>query len=335
MKIKEKIVSFFMSKVDIDFFSNLIKKHKRIFGIPYKIIAQTLIDYEFPRLIFVESTSICNLKCKMCPRNSNPIKLGSMETGLFNKIVDEAKNYGKRSFCLHLFGEPLADNTIIDKIKYIKKSNPENSVLLTTNGVLLTSEISKALIENKVDKIAISIHSPDAKTYQNITGFDKLEAVEKNIKELIRLKKESFFSNPKIILRVIRMPENEHEIKDFIKKWEKYPVKIEIRDEHNYGGKIESNPLKNPPRKRYPCYHLWFSPGINWVGETTICCDDVSRQATIGDTNNSTVHEIWNGDALKKYRKYHLSGQYDKISACKNCDVWDIYPDIFFDWQKK
>ena len=72
------------------------------------------------------------------------------------------------------------------------------------------------------------------------------------------------------------MPENEHEIKDFIKKWEKYPVKIEIRDEHNYGGKIESNPLKNTPEKDI-LHHLWFSPGINWDGETTICFDDVSR----------------------------------------------------------
>lgn len=335
MKIKETIVSFFLSKIDVSRFSDLIKRHEWLFSIPYKFFAQNLIDSEFPRHIFIETTSLCNLKCKMCPRNYNPIKLGSMEILLFKKIIDEAKQYGKRTFSLHLFGEPLLDNSLIEKINYIKKANPKNAILLTTNGVLLTDTIAKELIENKVDKIAVSLPSPNAITYQKITGFNALEIVEKNIQKLIWLKKEKNSTYPKIYLRLIRMPENAAEVDSFYKKWRGYPVKIEIRDEHNYGGKIEKNPFKKTPDKRYPCYHLWLSPGINWDGEVTICCDDVSRQAIIGNMKNSSLSEIWQGDTLKKYREYHLRGEYYKIPICKDCDVWDIYPDIFFKWQKK
>ena len=46
------------------------------------------------------------------------------------------------------------------------------------------------------------------------------------------------------------------------------------------------------------------------------------------------MSEIWQGDKLKEYRKYHLRGEYHKIPVYKNCDIWKTYPDIFFNWQK-
>ncbi len=332
MDLKNKITGFFLSKINVDFFSNLIKKYK-IFRPFYKLASQYLIDYKFPRHLFVETTSLCNLKCKMCPRNSNPVKPGFMEPALFRKLVDEAKQYGQRSFSLHLFGEPLLDKKIIDRIKYIKIANQKNSLILTTNGTLLNPEISKELVRSGLDKIAISIHSPDKKTYREITGKDELETVEKNIMSLIEIKKELKSNTPKIFLRLIKLKENASQIEEFRKKWNKLPIKIEIRNGLNYGGKIKGM-LELKFKKRYPCYHLWFAPGINWDGEVVICCDDVNREAMIGNANVSSLSEIWQNEKIKEYRRLHLRGEFHKIPLCKNCDVWRIYPDIFFEWQK-
>lgn len=332
-KLKDGAVGFFLSKINVDFFSNIIKKYA-VFQPIYKLASQQLIDYRFPRHIFVETTSFCNLQCKMCPRNLKPIRLGAMDDDLFKKIVDEAGQFGQRSFSLHLFGEPLCDKDIIEKINYIKSTDPKNSVLLTTNGVLLTPDISLGLIKNGLDKITISIHSPENKTYQSITGQDKLATVEINILEFIRLKKETKSNRPKIFLRLVKIKENAQQITDFYKKWRRYPLKIEVREGHNYGGKIKDILQRRPPR-RYPCYHLWLAPGINWDGEVSICCDDINREAIIGNVNNENLSKIWQGEKIERYRRYHLSGQYDKIPLCHDCDVWQIYPDIFFNWQKK
>ncbi len=331
--IKKTIVSFFLSKINIDAFSRLIKNHKLLLGIPFKFFAQRLIDFDFPTHIFIETTSICNLKCKMCPRNLSQISHGVMDFGLFKKIIDEAKQYDKKTFSLHLFGEPLLDPKFAERAEYIKKANPKNSIILTTNGTLLTDNIAKELTKY-VDKLAVSIHSPNPSTYEKITGVNQLETVEKNIKGLIELKKETKSKIPVIYLRVIRVKENAEEINEFRRKWNRFPVKIEIRDEHNYGGKIVQHHFKKTP-ERYPCYHLWLAPGINWDGEVVICCDDVDRKTVLGNVKNTSLHEIWAGEALKKYRQYHLNGEYEKIPICKNCDVWDIYPDIFFERQKK
>jgi radical SAM protein with 4Fe4S-binding SPASM domain len=332
MDIKSKITSFFLSKINVSAFSDLIKKSVAL-SLPYKIFSQILIDKNFPHHIFLETTNVCNLKCKMCPRNVLPFKIGSMDFILFKKILDESAKHGKRTFSLHLFGEPLLDNLIFKKIKYIKTVNEKNTILLTTNGVLLTPAASEQLIKNGVDKVIISIHSPNRETYKEITGVDQLELVEKNIRELARLKAES--QKPQIYLRMIKMTDNASEEEDFRKKWKGVPVKIEIRHEHNYGGDIENNFPEKRTEQRYPCYHLWLSPGINWDGEMSICCADPNRLAIVGNINNSGIREIWQSETMKKYRKYHLAGEYDKIPACKNCDVWNFYPDIFFKWQKQ
>jgi len=332
--MKELIVSFFLSKININKFSDFIQKSV-ILSIPYKIIVQKLIDRNFPYHVFLESTNICNLRCKICTRNIAPMKLGSIDFKLFKKIINEANLYGPRNFSLHLFGEPLLAPNIIQMIEYIKQKNRKNTVLITTNGVLLNKKISQEIIANGVDKVIVSIHGANRQQYHDMTGTDNLKNVEENIKNLINLKNETKKNKPKIFLRMVSSKKNITEIRKFYKRWSSYPVIIDIKEPHNFGGQIETErPLSGLP-KRYPCYHLWLAPGINWDGEVSICCCDTFKEAIIGNINQNTLREIWNGEKLKQYRDYHLNGQYDKIPVCKNCDVWTTYPDIFFKQQKK
>lgn len=331
--LKSKAVSFFLSKIYVDKFSDLIKK-SAILSIPYKIISQKMIDWEFPHHLFIETTNACNLKCKMCVRGMIPLKIGEMDFDLFKKILDESANYGSRNFCLHLFGDPLLSSNLVKMIKYIKFKNPKNTILLTTNGTLLTKEKAEEIIANNVDKIVISVHSADREKYKEVTGVDMLEKVEENIKSIIEIKKKHKKNTSRIYLRVVVPDKKGEDVKIFRKKWKNNPVTIDVRELHNYGGKIDSKLIKPTPTKRYPCYHLWFSPGIAWDGEVSICCDDLERQAVIGNIKKSSISEMWRSDILKKYREYHLNGEYHKIPVCKNCDIWKTYPDIFFKWQK-
>ena len=78
-----------MSRLDIG------KIDKFISGIPvvnaaYKFFAQRTVNYDFPTHIFVESTSVCNFRCKMCPRTEGDILVGNMDFAIFKKVIDEA-----------------------------------------------------------------------------------------------------------------------------------------------------------------------------------------------------------------------------------------------------
>lgn len=327
--MKEEFVAFILSRINMTKFSDLIKK-SGIFSVAYKYISQKLIDYNFPRHIFIETTNACNLRCKMCARNLKPIETGSMDFNLFKKIIDEAANYGPRTFSLHLYGEPLLSPNLPEMLDYIKKKNKKNTILLTTNGVFLKEEIAQKIIDDYIDKIIISTHSSDEKNYQKITGVDKLKEVEENIKSLIKLKETAKAKKPLIYLRMVVEKNSEKEIGDFVKKWKNFPVMIDIREAHNFGGGIDIKKETNNNKKRYPCYHLWLSPGINWDGKMSICCSDPNRLAILGDIKKFNISELWKDETLKKYRNYHLKGEYDKMPACQNCNVWSVYPNIFF-----
>lgn len=321
-----------MARVNISKIDNIISKTPLIKSI-YKFFIQKNIDYDFPKHIFIESTSACNLKCKMCARNQNSALSGNMDFDLFKKIVNEAKKYGPRSFSPYGNGEPLLAPDIIKMIKYIKESDPGNAVILTTNGTLLTKEKSEELVKYQVDKIAISFTSPDKKIYFEKTGVDKLEEVEKNIKQLINIKKEKKSYKPLIFVRMIADRETDNQAKEFLQKWENEKVIAEVRPMHNYGGNVKANYIKTNA-KRYPCYHLWLAPTILWDGDFVICCADYSRKSLMGNIKNQTVNEIWVGEKMQKYRRDHLAGNYNEAAPCDNCDVWSIYSDLFFKRQK-
>ncbi len=294
-----------------------------------------MISYDFPIHLFIETTNICNLQCKFCARSGNKFKIGNMDFNLFKKIIDESNQYGPRTFSLHLFGEPLLTKNLFEIAKYIKKINKDNTIFLTTNGTLLNKKMSQLIIKSHIDKISISFPAANKNTYEKITGFDYLETVEKNILDLIKLKKEKNSSRPIIYLRMVLSKDNINEKEIFKNKWKNKPVILEIRAAHNFGGYRPKSSLRKNKTKRYPCYHLWLSPAIHWNGDVSICCDDWGKKTVLGNLKNQTMHQIWNSKKIKQYRKFHLKGDYHKVPLCEKCDVWTMYEDIFFNWQKK
>lgn len=135
---------------------------KKLPGPLYRFLAKRWIDYEYPRHIFIELTSRCNLVCSNCPR---PRISRDLSYRLFTKVVDESSCYGKRSFSLHLFGEPLLYPKIIEAVRYLKRFG--HTVVLTTNGTLL-GRFYKCL--RSVDKIIWS-YKPNVKVPEELRSW--------------------------------------------------------------------------------------------------------------------------------------------------------------------
>ena len=273
----------------------------------YKLAAQSFIDYSFPRHIFIETTSACQLSCEYCPREK---RSEHMDWNLFTSIVDECSQYGARSFSLHLFGEVLLYPKIVEAMAYIKKNNKNHTILLTTNGLLLNKFSDKL---DDADKIIW--------TYRK-NNF--------NEKSIILLKRKGL-----IRLLIEETPKEEFE------KWSKFP-RVEIKHLHNYGGQIDTTKwgLEKDSddislRSRYPCYHLWLAPAVRWNGEITICCNDPNGRESWGVYNSSScnIHTFWTSNHLRDIRESHLKGEYKGL--CVGCNSYRAYPDIFFGWQHK
>lgn len=279
----------------------MITKHaellKRLPHFLYKPLAQAYIDRDFPRHLFIETTSNCNLACAYCPREKIT---NNMDYGVFQKVVDEATGYGARSFSLHLFGEPLLYPKIFEAIRYIKSKNIRHTVLLTTNGTRIDSLINE-LLRSPIDRCIWSWR-PEAK------WSDETEQ---------KLKRWKPFT-----IRMIREV-TPKKIREKYKSWRN----VEVRSLHTYGGQVDTSRWNAPPApKRYPCYHLWLSPAVAWNGNILLCCADPKQKEVIGRFPRMSVHQAWTSPKIKMVRNAHLEGKYEGI--CKNCDTWKAYPDL-------
>ena len=281
---------------------------KRLPKTLYKLGAQAWIDKEYPRHLFIETTAACNLTCTYCPRE----RLGQhMDFGLFQQVVDEATQYGSRSFSLHLFGEPLLYPRWMGAVSYIKsRRHVRHTVLLTTNGTRLNQEVDR-VIESGIDLVLWSWR-PEA------TFTPETKA---------KLRKWGKF-RVRFIAEVTP--------KEAYAEWADW-TNVEGRELHNYGGNIDTGKWRPvgsaTSATRWPCYHLWLAPAIGWNGNILLCCADPHQKEVLGTFPQMTVAEAWQSERLKAIRSGHLTGDYRGI--CANCDVWKQYPDLFFSWQKR
>jgi radical SAM protein with 4Fe4S-binding SPASM domain len=76
---------------------------------------------------------------------------------------------------------------------------------------------------------------------------------------------------------------------------------------------------ENSSGRRIPCIGLWQHFGIRYDGETSACCRDFNCEMNLGNIKDSSLWEIWNGQKLHDYRKYHIAGLFENIKVCHYC----------------
>ncbi len=199
--------------------NNVFHFVRQYFGKSYVSDIEIITNYKINRFV-IESTSRCNLKCVMCPRNSYSQHDGDFNFGLFLKI----SNYFKEIEFIDLsgWGEPLLNDKICDMVKIAKSYKCK--VGFTTNGMLLNPEIIRKLIENGIDYIDISLDGGTAHTYEKIRGGAVFEHLINNIKSLSEIKRELVTDKPSLTLTFCMMQQNIHELPDVIKIAKKYNI---------------------------------------------------------------------------------------------------------------
>ena len=231
-----------------------------------------------------------------------------MDFELFKSIVDEADQYGSRSFSLHLFGETFLYPRLFDAVRYIKQKRKSHTILLTTNGTYMERYVDE-LCASAVDQVYWSwrpeaVFTPETK-----------EKLRKWGRFRVRFIKE------------ITPPEAYEE-------WKDWP-NVEGRNMHSYGGEIDTEKFggSNNTEKRWSCYHLYYAPAVAWNGDILLCCCDSHHRQVLGKFPQQSVAHVWQGEEIARVRTEHSLGQYKGI--CENCTVYKEYPDVFFKWQKR
>ncbi|MDD5438783.1 MAG: radical SAM/SPASM domain-containing protein [Candidatus Omnitrophica bacterium] len=166
--------------------------------------------------IDIALTDACNMNppCVMCV-DRNPT---NTTRGLFMRqdILQKMKPFliRARSVELQSNGEPLLFPGLIAMIRELSVHGVV--VQFTTNGLLLTEEMSRQLIEAGLARIFVSLDAATPGTYGKIRRNADFEGLVRNLETLALMKRHLSTKNPQVLISMIVMKENIGEVPAFV-----------------------------------------------------------------------------------------------------------------------
>ena len=283
-----------------------------------------------PLSIGIELTNNCNLKCPECITGSGKLTRdqGFMDIELFKTVIKELMPYLYNAN-LYFQGEPMLHPQFFSFLE-----NAGNTfTTVSTNGHYLSAVNSEKIAKSGLSHLVISLDGMDQETYAMYRRNGNLSTVIDGIKNAAEAKIR-FNSKIKIEIQFLVNRMNEHQIPQ-IKELAKSVnaslrlKSMQVNDKNDAGrwlplnGKFRRYTLKNgeyvinshlPDR----CARLWFNPVITWDGKVLPCCFDKNAEHILGDLNQDSFGDIWNGPKYRIFRKSIFSGRH-MIEICRNC----------------
>lgn len=276
-----------------------------------------------PPYYVIEPTDLCNFRCAICPHSGtwNEKRHGMMDINLFEVIINQIK-YSAKVIQLYWLGEPLLNPKLFDMILCCKQFT-DAKIIISTNGALLSPHVIQKLRESGLDEIIISVDAcENQQIYEQIRVGGNLKKLNDNIEYLLKNKGDIH-----VVLQFIDMYINKSEKALFIKRWGHCGCDLDISCLYTWSNQLpwlnEASDNLSPVRnnKRVPCADLWNKMVIRWNGDVSACCFDYDNKLPLGNCNNDSLLNIWNGSKAEQLRTDQLRGVFDK-RLCLQCDAW-------------
>jgi short-subunit dehydrogenase/MoaA/NifB/PqqE/SkfB family radical SAM enzyme len=164
------------------------------------------------RLLQVESSLACNLKCIMCPWQKTASELGRdaiMQPDIWQAVRPHLPRIQSVDFTGG--GEPLLQPNLVRWVHDAHTAGCETGIL--TNALLLDEIKAEALIEAGIDWICVSIDGATADMYNKIRRGSDFERVCRNVAALSRLRSGK---HPKLMINFVLMTINVDQLEQMV-----------------------------------------------------------------------------------------------------------------------
>lgn len=289
-------------------------------------------DEAFPRIVHIETTNVCNIKCIHCPQ-ADPYNLipgykpQYIQMDVWKKVVDEVAEYG-RVLRLTPDGEPMLMKEWVEQVNYALEKGVE-TFCFNTHGLFMEGDKMDVLLQETDTNIAVEF-SLDAlwkTSYDRIRVASDYNKVMKNIFVFLDEIKRKKRDNVKVFVSCVVQPElDDDEFTHFKKFWEPLVDKVITRRYVDTKGLTPFKPEVEIVRdKRWPCLVLFTRMVVTYDGRVRFCPDDWLKHSTIGDLKESSIQELWSGKVISTIRQKHLDGKFgESHPTCAKCTDWKV-----------
>ena len=287
---------------------------------------------EFRENICIETALTCNSRCIFCGHHEKTMT-GIMSIELFEKIIDECREYGINNVTLGVYGEIFTDKSIFQKIEYLRKCGMAYSII--TNASLLFPEATDRLFKlGGLTFINFSVNGFSKDVYEKtMVGLER-DVTYRNILYFLEQKEKLQASDLEVTVSAVETKINEKDFEDFFRFWKKQKgislaqsAELIDRMGREYDGNIgKLGPTTKKTNWLAPCRMLWGPLNVYYDGKVGPCCkDNDMRELIVGDLTEQTVEEVSTGEALNNLRQCHLMGERKNHPVCGKCYLNSIW----------
>lgn len=287
------------------------------------LFAKYLNRKTFPRRILFEMTNRCNYSCRMCPQQNMSRPRIDIDGGLYRKVVDEIDHYGVEGLWLYDSGESILHPEFRKNVDHISTKKHLGVIWMSTNGEKFTEDIARFVINSKIDWINYSAHAVTEETYKTLIPQGNFTLVQNNLKKLYELKGKG---KPFIHCQMIEQETTKHETDAFIKAHYRKADLVSINMlefcnlPNNAFGFIQRN-----RKELTSCFRIDRNDCIiHSNGVVSVCDVDYNAGMGVGNINQNTLFDIWNGPLRKHILNLNAQGRMNELELCKTCTDYDI-----------
>jgi radical SAM protein with 4Fe4S-binding SPASM domain len=287
-----------------------------------------------PTRLVIEPSSICNLKCAICPHGRGDLKRAKviMPFDMYRTVTDEAARY-LFGITFAGMGEPLLNPDLARMIAHAHGRGIYTQVF--TNLLPLNRPAAEGLVRAGLDRIIISLDSATPETYSKMKSLDGFDRLTANWALLRSCRADLKKSLPRISVSFVATKYNKDEIPEAEKiarriGCEEFFVKsVNLCNAGQGPASFSSSDLPVAGHNRYDfnkagrnarplCPWVWNSSMIYANGDVGPCCFDTAAENVLGNITRHTLGEIWNGRAFQDFRAAAIR-DLNSIPICKAC----------------
>lgn len=295
-----------------------------------------VLPLDTPFVVQIFPVYACNFACNYCIFSIDKSKRGFisdkivMDFDLYKKCIDDIAMFPNKVKVLRFvgIGEPMLHKNIVDMIKYAVSKNVAHTMEMLTNASLLTPELSDSLISAGLSRLVVSLQGTTKDIYYKICGANI--DFEKFIENL-----RYFFNNKgaaQVYIKIVDSAlqgredeENFYKIFGDICDTMAIEYAVPIHSGVDYDNILENKEMSLtqfglPVSEVQICPQPFFTMQINPDGKV-VPCFSFEYPEIIGDCNNQSLYEIWNGKNFQKFRRVMLNGTRHVCQICAECNI--------------
>lgn len=306
-------------------------------------VIRTGINPLTPRVLQIETTSICNFRCESCPLSMDeydrPEKHMSVED--FRRVIARFPDVQKLE--LQGIGEVFLNPCILEIVR--EATSRGIAVHTFSNASKIERDTARQIVESGLSVVNFSMDGADEETFRKLRKGGTLKRYKRCVKNLLQARDAMGSETPTVGAMSVLSKRNYRQIPQLLAIAEELGLDTIIFTKINQGPNEELEKIllgpeelawirQLPPyrgrvqaiwayeawdhEQRRTCHWPQYMTYVTVEGDVTPCCNYYdSRELKLGNVFEQDGEEIWNGEPYRAFRRRLMSG--DLPDKCKVC----------------